>query len=120
MIEPDHPDLSIGQPCKLLSIARSSFAWTGRLRRSGGRISPAAHANMRCRAADARKGAVPRQHLHREVVADPDIRMRQPARLGGGIGDEDGHPETDDLLQPPTLSFSSGWQATGAGLLAEE
>lgn len=25
MIEPDHPDLSIGQQCKLLSIARSSF-----------------------------------------------------------------------------------------------
>ncbi len=24
MIEPDHPDLSIGQQCKLLSIARSS------------------------------------------------------------------------------------------------
>ena len=25
MIEPDHPDLSIGQQCKLLSIARSSY-----------------------------------------------------------------------------------------------
>ena len=25
MIEPDHPDLSIGQQCKLLSIGRSSF-----------------------------------------------------------------------------------------------
>ncbi len=25
MIEPDHPDLSIGQQCKLLLIARSSF-----------------------------------------------------------------------------------------------
>ena len=25
MIAPDHPDLSIGQRCKLLSIARSSF-----------------------------------------------------------------------------------------------
>jgi len=25
MIAPDHPDLSIGQQCKLLSIARSSF-----------------------------------------------------------------------------------------------
>jgi len=28
MIEPDHPDLSIGQQCKLLSIARSSFYYT--------------------------------------------------------------------------------------------
>jgi len=28
MIEPDHPDLSIGQQCKLLSIARSSFNYT--------------------------------------------------------------------------------------------
>nr|WP_241560736.1 hypothetical protein [Sinirhodobacter populi] len=28
MIEPDHPDLSIGQQCKLLSIARSSFHYT--------------------------------------------------------------------------------------------
>ncbi|WP_223306358.1 IS3 family transposase [Mameliella alba] len=27
-IEPDHPDLSIGQQCKLLSIARSSFYYT--------------------------------------------------------------------------------------------
>ena len=25
MIGPDHPDLSIGQQCKLLSIARSSY-----------------------------------------------------------------------------------------------
>ena len=25
MIEPDHPQLSIGQQCKLLSIARSSY-----------------------------------------------------------------------------------------------
>ncbi|WP_233356017.1 IS3 family transposase [Henriciella aquimarina] len=28
MIEPDHPELSIGQQCKLLSIARSSFYYT--------------------------------------------------------------------------------------------
>ncbi|MEI4493435.1 IS3 family transposase [Mameliella alba] len=28
MIEPDHPDLSIGQQCKLLSIARPSFYYT--------------------------------------------------------------------------------------------
>jgi putative transposase len=28
MIEPDHPQLSIGQQCKLLSIARSSFYYT--------------------------------------------------------------------------------------------
>src|SRR5699024_12596107 len=28
MIEPDHPKLSIGQQCKLLSIARSSFYYT--------------------------------------------------------------------------------------------
>ncbi|MPQ96253.1 transposase, partial [Thioclava sp. JE_KL1] len=28
MIEPHHPDLSIGQQCKLLSIARSSFYYT--------------------------------------------------------------------------------------------
>ncbi len=28
MIEPDHPDLSIGKQCKLLSIARSSFSYT--------------------------------------------------------------------------------------------
>ncbi len=28
MIEPDRPDLSISQPCKLLSIARSSFSYT--------------------------------------------------------------------------------------------
>ena len=27
MIEPDHPDLSIGQQCKLLSIARSSYCY---------------------------------------------------------------------------------------------
>lgn len=25
MVEPDHPELSIGKQCKLLSIARSSF-----------------------------------------------------------------------------------------------
>ena len=30
MIEPDHPDLSIGQQCKLLSIARSSFYYTAK------------------------------------------------------------------------------------------
>ena len=28
MIEPDHPQLSIGQQCKLLSISRSSFYYT--------------------------------------------------------------------------------------------
>ncbi len=28
MIEPDHPDLSIGQQCKMLSNARSSFYYT--------------------------------------------------------------------------------------------
>jgi len=28
MIEPDHPQLSIGQQCRLLSIARSSFYHT--------------------------------------------------------------------------------------------
>jgi putative transposase len=28
MIERDHPDLSIGQQCALLSIARSSFHYT--------------------------------------------------------------------------------------------
>ncbi|WP_245271052.1 IS3 family transposase [Hoeflea phototrophica] len=28
MVEPDHPQLSIGQQCKLLSIARSSFYYT--------------------------------------------------------------------------------------------
>jgi putative transposase len=30
MIEPDHPELSIGQQCKLLSIARSSFYYKPR------------------------------------------------------------------------------------------
>jgi len=30
MIEPDHPQLSIGQQCKLLSIARSSFYYTSK------------------------------------------------------------------------------------------
>jgi len=28
MIEPDHPQLSIGQQCALLSISRSSFYYT--------------------------------------------------------------------------------------------
>ena len=28
MIAPDHPDLSIGQQCALLPIARSSFSYT--------------------------------------------------------------------------------------------
>ena len=28
MIDPDHPRLSIGQQCKLLSTARSSFSYT--------------------------------------------------------------------------------------------
>ena len=28
MIEPDHPELFIGQQCKLLSAARSSFFYT--------------------------------------------------------------------------------------------
>lgn len=30
MIERDHPDLSIGQPCALLSIPRSSFYYSPR------------------------------------------------------------------------------------------
>ncbi|MEO0722457.1 MAG: hypothetical protein AAFY43_09945 [Pseudomonadota bacterium] len=29
-IEPDHPELSIGQQCKLLSIARSSVYYTSK------------------------------------------------------------------------------------------
>ncbi|MEM7685917.1 MAG: hypothetical protein AAF293_13905 [Pseudomonadota bacterium] len=30
MIEPDHPELSIGQQCKLLSVARSSCYYTSK------------------------------------------------------------------------------------------
>ena len=30
MVEPDHPQLSIRQQCKLLSIARSSFYYTSK------------------------------------------------------------------------------------------
>ena len=30
MIEPDHPELFIGQQCKLLSAARSSFYYTSK------------------------------------------------------------------------------------------
>ena len=30
MIEPDHPQLSVVQQCKLLSIARSSFYYTAK------------------------------------------------------------------------------------------
>jgi putative transposase len=86
----------------------TSFAWTDRLRRSGVRISMDG------------KGPVPRQHLHRAPVADAEIRMRLPARLGDRIRGEGGHSEMDDVLQPQTPTLSPWRQATCRGLLAEK
>ena len=60
------------------------------------------------------------QHLDRAALANPVIRMRLPACLGDRIRDESGHPEMDDLLQPPAPAFSPGRPASGAGLLAEK
>jgi len=121
MIEPDHPDLSISQLCKLLSIARSSFSYTPRGRSNKtsawcGGSPPIRGANID--GWERRSQAHRQQNLHREAVADPDIRMRSLACLRDRIGDESGDPEMDDLLQSPTPSLSPRRQATGAGLLA--
>jgi hypothetical protein len=69
---------------------------------------------------DGWEGPVPRQHIYREAVAHPEIRVRLPACLGDRIGDESGDPEMDDLLQPPAPAFSLGRPTSGAGLLAEK
>lgn len=63
---------------------------------------------------------IPRQHLHREAVAHPEIRVRLPACLGDRFRDKGGNPEMDDILQPPAPLLSPRRQATGAGLLAEK
>lgn len=63
---------------------------------------------------------LPRQFLHREALAHPEIRVCLPARLGNRFRDKGSHPEMDDLLQPPAPAFCLGRQATGAGLLAEK
>ncbi|QFS83607.1 Integrase core domain protein [Roseivivax sp. THAF40] len=100
----------------------TSFAWTDRLRRSGVRISPLGRfaVQIACRAMDGWERPLPRQHLHRKVVAHPKIRVCLPACLGDRIGDEGGDPEMDDLLQLPAPSLSPWRQATGAGLLAKK
>ncbi|QFS83053.1 Integrase core domain protein [Roseivivax sp. THAF197b] len=99
-----------------------SFAWTDRLRRSGVRISPLGRfaVQIACRAMDGWERSLPRQHLYREAVAHPEIRVRLPACLGDRIRDEGGHREMDDLLQPSAPTLSPRRQAPGAGLLAEK
>ncbi|NVK47701.1 MAG: transposase family protein [Rhodobacteraceae bacterium] len=92
-------------------IQVTSFAWTDRLRRSGVRISM------------DRKGrsqAHPRQHLHREAVVHPELRVCLPACLGDRFADKGGHQEMDDLLQPPAPAFCLGRPASGAGFLAKK
>jgi putative transposase len=69
---------------------------------------------------DGRQGPVPRQHLHRAPVADAEIRVRLPARLGDRIRGQGGHPQMDDVLQPPTPTLRPWRQATCRGLLAEK
>ncbi|WP_156884462.1 hypothetical protein [Stappia stellulata] len=46
--------------------------------------------------------------LHREAVAAPEIRVRLPAGLRDGTGDEDPPLEMDDLLQPPAPRSALG------------
>ena len=60
------------------------------------------------------------QHLYREAVAHPDIRVRLHACLGDRIREDGGHPEMDDFLQSPAPSFSPRRQATSTGLLAQK
>lgn len=133
MIEPYHPQLSIGQQCNLLSIARSSpyYEPKGKTEQNLDLMRQideqfletpffGVHQMTWREDLDGWERSVPRQHLHRAAVAHPEIRMRLPACLGNRIEDEGGHPEMDDLLPPPAPSFSLQRQATGAGLLTEK
>ena len=85
----------------------TAFAWTDRLWRAGVRIS-------------MDEGALPRQHLHRAALADPEIRVRLPARLGNRLGGSGGAPGLDHLLQPQAPALRPWRLDAGGGLLAEK
>lgn len=53
-------------------------------------------------------------------MADPEIRVRLPSRLGDRIRSEGGHPQMDDLLQPQTPTLGPWRQTTRRALLAEK
>lgn len=83
--------------------------------RLDGQIAPLRHAHL-----DGRQGAVPRQHLHRTTLAEPEIRMRLFARLGHRIRGQDWGRQVGGVLQPKAPPLRPWWQTASRGLLAEK
>lgn len=83
----------------------TAFVWTDLLRKQGG------HPHL-----DGRQGSLPRQHLHRTALAQPQIRMRLPARLGDRIKSPRRAAKLVRRLQPPAASRCPRRTTAGRGL----
>lgn len=65
-----------------------------------------------------RQGTVPQQHLRRATVADAQIGVRLPARLGDRVTGPRPHSKMDGVLQQDETAFRPWRQAACRDLLA--